>query len=188
MKLKSRGLGRKELVMDFREYTVRRDGKEIVVEGTIREPVRWDFSIRMCEDDLPGIAKIGLKRQTIGLLIRGAFKRKKRSHWDVDRKTHLKDVREAIAARDEKAAEEKKKAEEEKAAEEKKKAEAEKAEAEKAETEKSNGADAKAEAETAEKSTNAESTEVGTAGAGAAVKATENGAGVLDSATEGSAR
>ncbi len=171
MKLKSRGLGRKELVMDFREYTVRRDGDDIVVEGTIREPVRWDFAIRMCEDDLPGVARIGLSRHTLGLLIRGAFKRKKRAHWDVDRKTHLKEVREAIAARDEKAAAA---AEAEKAAEA---AEAEKA-AEAAEAEKAAEA---AEAEkTAEAAEAAEAAEV--------VEAAENGASVLDSATEGSAR
>ena len=52
MRLTSRGLGRKELVMDFREYDVIRNGDEILVVGTINEPVHWDFTIRMCEDDL----------------------------------------------------------------------------------------------------------------------------------------
>jgi len=48
MRLRSRGLGRKELVMDFREYETIREGDEVVVVGTIRDPVNWDFSIRFC--------------------------------------------------------------------------------------------------------------------------------------------
>ena len=103
MRLKSRGLGRKELVMDFREYTVTRDGDEVVVEGTIREPVHWDFSIRMCEDDLPGLARVALSPKTLGFLIRAAFRRKKNAHWSVDREEHLKDVQAAIEARAEAA-------------------------------------------------------------------------------------
>ncbi len=47
--------------MDFREYTVIRDGTEVVIHGTIHEPVHWDFSIRLCEDDLPGIAQVALQ-------------------------------------------------------------------------------------------------------------------------------
>lgn len=99
MRLKSRGLGRKELVMDFREYTVRRDGKEIVIEGTIREPVHWDFSIRMCEDDLPGVAKLALSKSTIGLMLRSMFKRKKDAHWSLEREEHIKTVKETISKR-----------------------------------------------------------------------------------------
>ncbi|KAA0236225.1 MAG: hypothetical protein JJLCMIEE_03258 [Acidimicrobiales bacterium] len=98
MKLKSRGLGRKELVMDFREYTVARDGNEIVITGTIREPVHWDFSIRMCEDDLAGVTRVALQRPTLGLILRAMFKRNKDAHWSVDRKEHLEQAR---AAREE---------------------------------------------------------------------------------------
>ena len=49
--------------MDFREYTVVREGSEIVIQGTITEPVHWDFSIRMCEDDIAGIARVGSRRR-----------------------------------------------------------------------------------------------------------------------------
>lgn len=70
MKLKSKGLGRKELVMDFREYTVTREGPEVLVTGTIKEPVTWDFSIRICQDDIPGMLKIGLNRHALRLALR----------------------------------------------------------------------------------------------------------------------
>ncbi len=153
MRLKSRGLGRKELVMDFREYTVTREGNEIVINGTIREPVHWDFSIRMCEDDLPGLVKVAASRKTLGFLLRAAFKRNKEAHWSLDRKEHLEAVKAAIAAR-----EESKSAEEEKA--EKKGARlarsgaaakpAEAAKAEKAETEKAGAEEAPGSAETDE--------------------------------------
>ena len=74
MRLKSRGLGRKELVMDFREYEVVREGDELVVVGTIRDPVNWDFTIRVCEDDVVGMTKLILRPSMIRLLLRSLFK------------------------------------------------------------------------------------------------------------------
>jgi hypothetical protein len=75
VKLRSRGLGRKELVMDFREYEVARDGDEVVVSGTIREPVNWDFTIRISGDDIPGMLRLGLHRHTLGMAFRWVFHR-----------------------------------------------------------------------------------------------------------------
>ncbi len=89
--------------MDFREYTVARDGNEVVIQGTIREPVHWDFTIRMCEDDLPGLAKVAASKHTIGFLLRSVFKRKKDSHWSVSREEHLESVKAALAQAKEKA-------------------------------------------------------------------------------------
>ncbi|MFN8543638.1 MAG: hypothetical protein U0807_05465 [Candidatus Binatia bacterium] len=105
MKLRSRGLGRKELVMDFREYTVVRDGDEVVVMGTIHEPVHWDFSIRICEDDLPGILQLTFDRKLLGLLLRAAFKRNRRGHWSKSRDEHLAEAKRRRAATIEKFAE-----------------------------------------------------------------------------------
>jgi hypothetical protein len=75
VKLRSRGLGRKELVMDFREYEVARDGDEVVVSGTIREPVNWDFTIRISGDDIPGMLRLGLHRHTLAMAVRWVFHR-----------------------------------------------------------------------------------------------------------------
>jgi hypothetical protein len=95
VRLSSRGLGRKELVMDFREYDVVREGREIIIKGVIREPVRWDFAIRMCEDDLAGLVKVAARRSTIGFVLRSALRRKKQHHWSGDRDEHVKSAREA---------------------------------------------------------------------------------------------
>lgn len=101
MKLKSRGLGRKELVMDFREYTVRREGDEIVIMGTIREPVHWDFSIRMCEDDLAGVAQVATRKTMLLWLLRALFKRNRHAHWSQGRDEHLAEAaRRRIAAKE----------------------------------------------------------------------------------------
>ena len=70
MKLRSRGLGRRELLMDFREYDIARDGDDVVVSGTIREPVNWDFAIRISGDDIPGMLRVGLHRHTLSLAAR----------------------------------------------------------------------------------------------------------------------
>lgn len=92
--------------MDFREYRVVRDGNEIVVIGTIREPVRWDFSIRMCEDDLAGVARVAIQRPVLGLMLRSLFKRRKAHHWNQDRAEHLAAARAARRATFEKPVDE----------------------------------------------------------------------------------
>ncbi len=98
MRLRSRGLGRKELIMDFREYEVVREGDEIVVKGTIREPVRWDFAIRICEDYIAGLAKIGCDLKLLSILLRAALKRDKSHHWTKERSEHIAEGRERLKA------------------------------------------------------------------------------------------
>ena len=61
--------------MDFREYQIARDGDEVVVTGTIREPVNWDFTIRINGDDIPGMLRLGLHRHTLAMAARWAFRR-----------------------------------------------------------------------------------------------------------------
>jgi hypothetical protein len=76
MKLRSRGLGRRELVMDFREYEIKREGDEVVIVGTIHEPVTWDFTIRIEPRDIPGMLRVGINHHTLGLGARWIFHRK----------------------------------------------------------------------------------------------------------------
>jgi len=61
--------------MDFREYEVTREGDEVVVSGTIREPVNWDFTIRISGDDIPGMLRLGLHPYTLAMAVRWAFRR-----------------------------------------------------------------------------------------------------------------
>jgi hypothetical protein len=105
VRLKSRGLGRKELVMDFREYDVIREGDELVIVGTIRDPVNWDFSIRMCEDDVSGFTRLLFRKPLLILLLRTIFRRKKRHHWTQDREEHLTEGRRRRIVASKKAAE-----------------------------------------------------------------------------------
>lgn len=90
--------------MDFREYSVVRDGAEVVIQGTIHEPVHWDFSIRLCEDDLPGIARVALQRRMLGWLLRAVFRRERHAHWSQDRAAHVADATTRRRATDEKLA------------------------------------------------------------------------------------
>jgi hypothetical protein len=62
---------------------------ELVVVGTIRDPVNWDFTIRICEDDVPGMAWLVLRRAMVGLLLRALFKRRKRHHWGEEHAEHV---------------------------------------------------------------------------------------------------
>ncbi len=119
MRLKSRGLGRKELVMDFREYEVVREGKEIIIVGTIRDPINWDFSIRMCEDDISGMSKLLLCGTVIRFVLRTLFKRKSKAenHWTAEFSEHITTGKEFSIKAKEKAMDRKKSYEEAMAAE-----------------------------------------------------------------------
>lgn len=88
MRLRSKGLGRKEMVMDFREYHVARENDELVIVGVIRDPVSWDFSIRFCEDDYPAVLQLVLNKHTLAAVFRAFFRRDKKHHWATDKKTH----------------------------------------------------------------------------------------------------
>ena len=105
MRLRSRGLGRKELVMDFREYEVVSQDDEVVVVGAIRDPVNWDFTIRFCEDDIVGMTRLVLRPAMIGLLLRALFKRRKHHHWSQDHDEHLAEGKRRLATAGENAAE-----------------------------------------------------------------------------------
>ena len=91
--------------MDFREYAVVREGDEVVIVGTIRDPVNWDFSIRFCEDDMVGMIRFAMTRQAIGLLLRALFKRKKHHHWSQERSDHVAEGKRRREQAKEKAAE-----------------------------------------------------------------------------------
>lgn len=88
MRLRSKGLGRREMVMDFREYHVRREDDELVIVGVIRDPVSWDFSMRFCEDDYPAVLRLVLNRHTLWCVFRSLFRIPKKHHWGVERKEH----------------------------------------------------------------------------------------------------
>ena len=89
MRLRSKGLGRKEMVMDFREYEVRQEGDELVIVGIIRDPVTWDFSMRFCEDDYPAILGFILRKATLKHIFQALFSIRKKHHWAGTREEHL---------------------------------------------------------------------------------------------------
>ena len=91
MRLRSKGLGRKELVMDFREYEIVREGDECVVVGVIRDPVNWDFTIRVSEDDIAGMTRLILNPRTLKMVLGALFKRKKKHHWSQSIEEHLEE-------------------------------------------------------------------------------------------------
>lgn len=73
MRLWSRGLGKRELDMDFMRYEISRDGDDIVLSGKITEPVNWDFWIRFDEEDVPGLIRVAKNPGVIGLVFRRWF-------------------------------------------------------------------------------------------------------------------
>ena len=71
MDLWSRGLGRRELVMDFTHYAVRRAGDGgIEILGVTEEPVAWEFRVHIAPDDIPGMVNIAVARPVIAMFAR----------------------------------------------------------------------------------------------------------------------
>ena len=95
MRLRSKGLGRREMVMDFREYEVVMEGDELVVVGIIRDPVTWDFSIRFCEDDYLAVFKLAFHPQTLKAVFRALLNRFRHNHWNKERVQHQAEGRES---------------------------------------------------------------------------------------------
>lgn len=70
MKMWSQGLGKNELVVDFRNYKVVRDETvddtpETVIKGITNEPVTWEFQVRLCGEDLSGMMNVFFKPATL---------------------------------------------------------------------------------------------------------------------------
>jgi len=97
MRMRSKGLGRKEMVMDFREYEVRRENDELVIVGVIRDPVAWDFSIRFCEDDYGAILGLIFRKVILLAILRSLFRFPKKHHWGKPREEHIADGKKARA-------------------------------------------------------------------------------------------
>ena len=76
MKLWSRGLGRTELKMDCRYYTVKPDpdSDSIFIYGKITDPVNWEFRITIGPDDIPGMIKLFLCVSTIKLVLMNIYR------------------------------------------------------------------------------------------------------------------
>ena len=74
MKVWSKGLGKRELVMDFDEHRVERETKDGVeyyyIKGVITDPVYWDFAITMTKKDIPGLIHIALNRKILWMFIK----------------------------------------------------------------------------------------------------------------------
>ena len=75
MKMWSRGLGKRELVMDCREYVVKKDpdSDNIMIFGQITDPVHWEFKITVGPDDIPGVIKLFLHFCVIKLTLMNMF-------------------------------------------------------------------------------------------------------------------
>ncbi|MEW6078886.1 MAG: hypothetical protein AB1724_13805 [Thermodesulfobacteriota bacterium] len=59
MKLWSRGLGKTEIYMDFRHYKTLKDPEtgNIMVIGSMQDPVNWEFKVILQPEDIGGIMK-----------------------------------------------------------------------------------------------------------------------------------
>ncbi len=76
MKLWSRGLGRTEVLMDFRYYKTIKDPEsdDIFVIGSMQDPVNWEFRITFGPEDIPGLIKMFFNFVMIKLVVKNIHK------------------------------------------------------------------------------------------------------------------
>ncbi len=65
MKIWSKGLGRIELIVDLCHYSVDMENNDTVIKGVTNEPVQWNFTITLEENDVPGLLNILFKPRTL---------------------------------------------------------------------------------------------------------------------------
>ena len=74
MKVWSKGLGKIELILDFKTYYVESEKKEdeeyVYIKGVITDPVIWDFRITMTKEDIPGLLNIAINRTIIFMFLK----------------------------------------------------------------------------------------------------------------------
>ncbi len=80
MRIQSRGLGKRELLMDLHEFKAIRDGDEVILKGVTHAPVSWETNIRISAEDIGGLFRVALSTQMLRLLVR----------WSTRKKTNFK--------------------------------------------------------------------------------------------------
>ena len=58
MRVWSKGLGTRELVIDFAKSSITREGDKVLVRGVIQEPIAWNFEITLSKEDVPGLFNV----------------------------------------------------------------------------------------------------------------------------------
>ncbi len=73
MKIRSRGLGKREINMDLHEFKLERDGDEVVLSGVTHAPVAWETSVRIAAEDIGGILRMAASPKVLRLGVRWAL-------------------------------------------------------------------------------------------------------------------
>ncbi len=76
MKIRSRGLGKRELQLNLGEFKVTSENKEVVLSGVTHAPVTWETNIRIRSEDIGSIIKLALSFKILKLVIRWALRMK----------------------------------------------------------------------------------------------------------------
>ncbi len=75
MKLWSRGLGKTEVYMDFRQYQSLKDpvNGNIIIVGNMQEPVTWEFKITLQPEDIAGVMKLLFNFDTLKFIMKNLY-------------------------------------------------------------------------------------------------------------------
>ena len=60
MKIRSRGLGKRELEMNLREFTVERDGTGVLLKGVTHAPITWETTVWVGPRDVGPVLRMAL--------------------------------------------------------------------------------------------------------------------------------
>ena len=72
MRVWSKGLGTRELVIDFAKSNVTREGDKVFVRGVIQEPVAWNFEVTITKGDVPGLLHVIVSTAVLSHFARNA--------------------------------------------------------------------------------------------------------------------
>lgn len=65
MRFWSKGLGERELVIDLSKGKLTMEEGKVLMRGTIKEPVSWNYEITLFKEDVRGILRVALSIQGI---------------------------------------------------------------------------------------------------------------------------
>lgn len=69
LRIRSKGLGRIELLFDLAKVDISKGNEEVVITGKTQRPVIWDFKITISEREVPSLFKIALSKPVRTLIL-----------------------------------------------------------------------------------------------------------------------
>lgn len=69
MRVWSQGLGKRTLDLDLGEGEISREGDDLLIRGLMGEPVWWEYTVRLTEEDIVRVFRLAICRTAVDFVV-----------------------------------------------------------------------------------------------------------------------